>query len=147
MDKIAQKANASRSQRGGDFEIRIEEMLSRMLKNKKIRGFKRAPNIFDGEFNPDFIIEKNNGVIISIDATTTARTDRLRAKQWDAYGTKIYFLKVRKKKIIALVVVDETKISQSEKDNFRRCKARCKLPHSALDGVVSMNELINLILK
>lgn len=88
MDRIAQSANSARSLRGGNFEDRIEAMLSNLKAKGKIRGFKRKPKIFNGEFNPDFIIEKKNGEIISIDSTTTARTDRLRAKQWDAYGTK-----------------------------------------------------------
>lgn len=146
MDRTAQKANQARSLRGGNFETRIERMLSRMLKAKKIREFKRAPNIFDGEFNPDFIIEKNDGGIISIDATTTARTDRLRAKQWDAYGTKKYFSE-KGKNVKAVVVVDEINTSQGEKDNFRRCKTRVMLPHSALDGVISVKELVTLLEK
>ncbi len=144
MDKIAQKANQSRSIRGDDFESDIEDMFSEMLANNKIKSFKRKPKIFGGEFNPDFIVENINGEIISIDSTTTARTDRLRAKQWDAYGTKMYFAE-KNKKAIAVVVVQDFDVSQKEKDNFRLCKARCRLPHSALDEVVSKEELMALV--
>jgi hypothetical protein len=144
MDRIAQRANQSRSMRGGTFEIKINRMLSKMLKDNKIKGFKRKPKIYGGEFNPDFVVEKNNGKIISIDATTTARTDRLRAKQWDAYGTKKYFSE-KGKTVKAVVVVDEINTSRREKDNFRLCKARCKLPYSALDDTVSVKELKDLL--
>ena len=146
MDKIAQKANQSRSVRGNIFETRIEDLLSLMKQKKKIKGFKRKPNIFGGEFLPDFVIEKNNGDIVSVDSTTTARTDRLRAKQWDAYGTKKYFSE-KGKNVKAVVVVDETDTSQREKDNFRLCKARCRLPYSALDDTLSVKELTDLLTK
>ncbi len=145
MDKIAQSANQSRSVRGSAFEDKIEALLVRMKKSNKIREFTRKPVIFDGEFRPDFVVEKNNGNIISIDSTTTARTDRLRAKQWDAHGTKLYFSRVKKKKVGAVVVVDEINTSQREKDNFRLCKARCRLPYSALDDTVSVSELVKLL--
>lgn len=145
MDKIAQKANSARSSRGSVFEIKIEELLKAMLEKKKIKYFERSPKIFDGEFNPDFVVEKKNGQIVSIDSTTTARTDRLRGKQWDAHGTKLFYLENDKKEIVAVVVVQDDKITKKEADNFRRCKARVMLPHSALDGVVSVDELITLL--
>lgn len=145
MDKVAQKANSSRSLRGGTFETQIESILSSMLDKKKTKSFERSPKIFNREFNPDFVVEKKNGQIVSIDSTTTARTDRLRGKQWDAHGTKLFYLENEKKEIIAVVVVQDDKITQKEADNFRRCKARVMLPHSALDGVVSVDELISLL--
>lgn len=43
------------------------------------------------QFSPDFEIELNNGEIIIIDNTTTARHDRFKQKQWDAYGVKEHF--------------------------------------------------------
>ena len=144
MDKVAQEANSSRSLRGGKFETRIESLLSNLKAEGKIKQFKRKPKIFSGEFNPDFVIEKNNGEIVSIDSTTTARTDRLRGKQLDAYGTKIYFSEKRKN-TRAFVVVDEIETSKREKDNFRHCKEHCKLPHSALDDTLSVEGLIALL--
>jgi len=145
MDKIAQSANSSRSLRGGTFETEIENILSKLLGKNKIKSFERHPSIFNGEFNPDFIVERNDGRIISIDSTTTARTDRLRGKQWDGYGTKLYFKETQKKEIISVVVIQDTDVNDREKANFRRCKSRAMLPHSALDGVVSVNELIVLL--
>ena len=47
--------------------------------------------------------------------------------------------------MIAVVVVQDTEINEKEKANFRRCKARAMLPHSALEGVVSVKELISLL--
>lgn len=117
-----------------------------MKRTDKIRNCSRKPKIFNGEFNPDNVVEKNNGKIIIIDSTTTARTDRMRGKQWDAYGTKKYFTE-KGKVATAVMVVDETDKNQREKDNFRRCKAHCKLPHSALDDAVSVKELIDLLEK
>jgi len=145
MDKIAQQANSSRSTRGSVFERNIEDKLNKLLNANKIKRFTRSPKIFNGEFNPDFIIEKLNGGIISVDSTTTARTDRLRGKQWDAHGTKLYFKQEKNKDITAVVVIQDHATTQKEKDNFRRCKARVLLPHSALDGVLSIDELISLI--
>lgn len=145
MDEIAQKANQARSSRGSRFETKIEDLFSVMLERNVIKGFKRSPIIFNGEFNPDFIVEKKDGKIFSIDSTTTARTDRLRGKQWDAHGTKLYFLKEKNKEILAVVVIQDFDISEREQANFRRCKKRCTLPHSALDGVVSVDELVELL--
>ena len=145
MDKIAQKANQARSVRGGKFETALNELFMTMKNEKKIKDFQFKPKIFEGEFNPDWVIEKNNGGFVCLDSTTTARTDRLRGKQWDAYGTKLFYSKKKKKKIIAVVVVQDSETNQKEKDNFRRCKSRVMLPHSALNGVVSLNELVVLL--
>ena len=145
MDKIAQSANQARSSRGSTFEVNIENLLKEMLKSKKITSFTRSPIIFNKEFNPDFIVEKLDGNIVCIDSTTTARTDRLRGKQWDANGTKLYFNEVKNKEITAVVVVQDTETSDSERANFRRCKVRTTLPHSALDEVVSVDGLVNLL--
>ena len=60
MDKIAQSANSSRSLRGRTFETNIQLILAKMLDKKKIKSFERHPKIFDGEFNPDFIVERND---------------------------------------------------------------------------------------
>ena len=141
MDKIAQSANSSRSKRGTGFEAIIVSILNDLLLKKKIKSFEEKPKIFSGEFNPDFLVVKNNSKVVSIDSTTTARTDRLRGKQWDAYGTKLYYKKKKKLKITSLVVVQDSATTKMEKDNFRRCKNRVKLPHSALDEVVSVDEL------
>ncbi len=145
MDKIAQKANQARSVRGGKFETALNELFEEMKKKGKIKDFKFKPKIFGGEFNPDWLVEDNKGNMVSIDSTTTARTDRLRGKQWDAYGTKLYFEETKGQKIKSVVVVQDTDISQKEKDNFRRCKTRVKLPHSSLDEVVSIKELVSLL--
>jgi len=147
MDEIAQKANQARSSRGNIFERKIEELLGVMLDKKKIKGFERSPKVYDGEFNPDFIISTNKGDIICVDSTTTARTNRLRGKQWDAHGTKMYFLEKKRKKIIALVVIQDHDTNEKEKANFRRCKMRVTLPHSALDKVVSVKEFMEIVEK
>jgi len=145
MDKIAQSANSSRSKRGNSFEDDIIKILKGMCKRDKIRRFERKPKIFGGEFNPDFIIEKVDGTFICIDTTTTARSDRLRGKQWDAYGTKLFYNEERNSKIVAFVVVQDIDTKKNEEDNFRRCKERAKLPHSALDDVISVKELIDYL--
>jgi len=38
MDEIAQKANSARSSRGSIFEVKIEELLAEMLKQKIYLG-------------------------------------------------------------------------------------------------------------
>ncbi len=147
VDKIAQEANRSRSSRGSSFEEYLSDVFSRLKRKGEIKDFVKKPSIFDGEFNPDFLIIKNSGKIICIDATTTARTDRLRAKQWDAYGTKLFFREIERKNITAYTVVGEPSTNKREKDNFRHCKEKCKLPHSALDDTVSLKELLDIIRK
>jgi hypothetical protein len=145
MDEIAQKANAARSQRGGDFEVKMEDLLATLLRKGKIKAFERHPSIFNGEFNPDFVVIKNNDQVVSLDATTTGRTDRMRAKQWDAYGTKLFYREKRGKEIRAYAVVQDTDVSTQEMNNFRRCKQRCSLPHSELDGVITIDELLEIL--
>jgi hypothetical protein len=133
MDKIAQAANRARSKRGGKFEEKLVELFEVSKREKKIKDYERNPSIFNGEFNPDFVVKTNKDEIVCLDATTTARTDRLRAKQWDAYGTKLFYRKTRNTKIKAYTVVQDTDTSEREVENFRNCKRRCQLPHSALN--------------
>jgi len=145
MDEIAQAANKARSERGGRFEEKLVELFEVLKREKKIKEYERNPSIFDGEFNPDFIVLTNKDEFLCLDATTTARTDRLRAKQWDAYGTKLFYWKTRKTRIKAYTVVQDTDTSGREVDNFRNCKRRCELPHSALDGTISVDDLVRIL--
>jgi len=155
MDKIAQEANRNRSSRGGSFESLVEVELQRLRDAGKIESFERKPKIFPikvngkqkTEFNPDFLVKKNDGEFISIDATTTARTDRMRAKQWDAYGTKLFVKKQYGKstKIRAYMVVQEPDTKPNEIANFRRCKERCQLTYSQLDDAITLPELLDIL--
>ena len=67
MDEIAQAANKARSSRGSKFESKLSELFEVMKDEGKIKDFKRNPKIFDGEFKPDFILEKNDEYINLLD--------------------------------------------------------------------------------
>jgi hypothetical protein len=144
-EEAATKANTDRSIRGGSFEQVIQKILESLKTDHKIKRFEIQPNIFGGEFKPDFIVEKNSGEIISLDATTTARSDRLRAKQWDAYGTKLFYKETKNIEIKSYVVVQDIDTNSREINNFRLCKNRSRLSHSALDGTVSVEGMVNIL--
>jgi hypothetical protein len=145
MDKIAQAANRARSKRGGKFEEKLVELFEVLKRENKIKEYERNPSIFDGEFNPDFIVVTNKAEVVCLDATTTARTDRLRAKQWDAHGTKQFYRETQGIEIKAYTVVQDTDTSEREVNNFRLCKRRCQLPHSALDGTISVDDMVRVL--
>lgn len=145
MDKIAQKANQAKASNGSKFEAKVGELLEVMKDNKKIKDFRKKPSFFNKQFNPDFMVEKNNGELLSVDSTTTMRTDRLKAKQWDAYGAKKYFLETKHIKIKSFVVVQDTDGSQKEKDNFRRGVSKARGAHSSVDDVISIDGLVSLL--
>lgn len=95
-DLIESKSNGKKSRNGRKLEVKIEDTLNSYSKEKKIKSFVvqpkySHPTTSKKQFRPDFEIELNNGDILILDSTTTARSDRIKGKQWDARGIKEHF--------------------------------------------------------
>ena len=93
---LSNESNSSKSKNGNDLNKDINKILKKALDKKLIASFEKEPRYnYPGytyeQFSPDFEITLNDGSKIIIDNTTTARHDRFKQKQWDAYGIKSYF--------------------------------------------------------
>lgn len=90
------ESNRKKSINGYDFNYQIKDILESMLKDSYIKSYTSEPRYnYPGylynQFSPDGEIILNDNSIIVIDNTTSARHDRFKQKQWDAYGVKCYF--------------------------------------------------------
>lgn len=102
------------------------------------------------QYNPDYLIELRNGRKLYIDNTTTVRSDRLKQKQWDAYGVKqsdttaMYYIIVPNNDKIG------TPDSREQEWGFilrERSKIRNPTYFSAIDNLLSLDELTGELLR
>jgi hypothetical protein len=151
VEDFAARNNVEKAKRGADFEAEIEELLVEAQSRKVIDGFRKEPE-YSGCFRPDFEVWKGDTILL-IDATTTARTDRIKGKLWDAYNAKRLIrdqVKDEKsgkvKKVLSCIVVQ--KIEGKEKKAFERAKKyieKCSKPLDAVDLLLSVEEFVELL--
>ena len=145
---FATRDNIEKARNGREFEKRLAGNILEPLKSKGvIDDFKFQP-VYAGCFNPDFEVRKGNKIVV-VDTTTTARTDRIKGKQWNAYHAKRILrsqpsLKKGKKEITAYVVVRSTR--DREKASFLRAKKNiAKCSYDSVDDVLSVEEFDKLL--
>lgn len=146
---FATRDNIEKAKSGREFERRLISGVLEPLKAKGIIDDYTYQPVYEQCFKPDFEVRKKNKIII-VDTSTTARTDRIHGKQWNAYHAKRIikskptFSRKEEKEIMAFVVVRDTK--GREKGYFRRAKdyiKRCS--HGSLDGILSVEEFAELL--
>ncbi|ABG82455.1 hypothetical protein KCK34_001492 [Clostridium perfringens] len=153
------ESNSAKSKNGSDLNSLVKQLLSKSLSEGSIKKFVyepryNHPDTTYQQFSPDFEIELNNGEIIIIDNTTTARHDRFKQKQWDAYGVKEHF-KAKNKKINYFVVLpnndsignDTSRDKEIRNVELEQSKVRGKEYFSMIDDIIQLNDLISLIEK
>lgn len=151
---IANKlSNKQKAVTGHNFNKSVEKELI-MLKNIGIiQDFKKEPKYnypgFESyQFRPDFEIKLNDNFYIVIDNTNTIRSDRMKQKQWDAHGSKMYW-KNKEINIKYFIVIPNLKqILDKESYNINLSK---KLVHSTsyyseIDDILSLKELLQYLL-
>lgn len=153
------KSNSRKSKNGYNLNKEIKEILLEKLENNKIKDYKYEPKYnFPGydksQFSPDGEILLNNGTVIIIDNTTSARHDRFKQKQWDAYGVKKYFnvMHPELKTLYYVILPDKNCLGnkdnkEKEYKNYLREKAKCHNAnyYSEIDDILHISELISLI--
>ena len=124
--------NRAKSRHGSDFESVIESELRQYSLN-----YRSQPK-YGNQFNPNFEIVTTDKIYI-IDCTTTARSDRLKQKQFDAHGVKL----ILKSKSVEFFVVIKN-IEGRETNHFSRAKKRIEEWKNGkinyIDEIVSFEE-------
>ncbi|MGB5635505.1 MAG: hypothetical protein WBM44_17990 [Waterburya sp.] len=144
------ESNTAKSRRGNSFNKDVAQLMRDLLRNKKIKKFISEPRYNypskqKKQFNPDGEITELNGDLIIYDNTTSIRSDRLKQKSWDAYGTKEHF---KSQKIdIKYYVITPDDLKTEEKENARqeRQKLQDKEYYNTIDDILTISELINMI--
>ena len=155
---IHAKSNAKKSRNGYNLNKDIQNIFLHKLKNNEIKSYTYEPEYnFPGyenmQFKPDGEIILNDDTVIIIDNTTSARHDRFKQKQWDAFGAKQHFKKYYPNVNVKYYIVLPDKnnlgsVATREKEfkNFLREKNKFnnKDYYSEVDDVIQVSDLINL---
>lgn len=152
-------SNSKKSKNGYDLNRDIKNIFVNKLKNNEIKEYTYEPKYcypgYENEqFRPDGEIILNDDTIIIIDNTTSARHDRFKQKQWDAYGTKRYFKSIYPDAIIKYYIVlpDKENLGtiftrEREYKNYLREKKKFSSSnyYSEVDDILQISDLIKLI--
>jgi hypothetical protein len=150
VEDFAARNNIEKATRGANFEAKIEGLLKEAQSSKVIDSFRKKP-VYNYCFRPDFEVRKGDTILL-VDVTTTARTDRIKGKLWDAYSAKrLIQSQVKgetggKVKVLSCIVVQETE--GKEKEAFERAKEyieKCSKPLDAVDLLLSVEEFVELL--
>ncbi|AWI03473.1 hypothetical protein [Clostridium drakei] len=151
------EGNSAKSLNGNALNKKIYEILKTLQSKGYVQSFVfepryNYPNHSYEQFSPDFEITLKNGNIIIIDNTTTARHDRFKQKQWDAYGTKVHFQDKGKNVEYYIVLPDDEEIGndnsrQKEINNFIHEKNKNNDPQyfSCINDMIQVSDLVNII--
>lgn len=138
-----------KSSKGNLFNEEVETELRILKENGTIVSYQvepvlSIPGYGYSQLNPDFSIKLWNRNTLYIDNTTTVRSDRLKQKQWEAYGVKqadissMYYIIVPNPDKIG------TPASRGKEWGFvlkERSKIHNDMYFSAIDKLLSLDEL------
>lgn len=153
------KSNSKKSRNGYDLNNHVKSILLNKLNNNEVKNYIYEPKYnFPGyeksQFSPDGEITLNSDTIIIIDNTTSARHDRFKQKQWDAYGVKKHFSMFypNKKVVYYIVLPDKDNLGNSknkdvEYNNYLREKAKFNNEnyYSEVDDIIQVSDLLKII--
>ena len=152
-------SNSNKSRNGYNLNKDIRNLMLNRLENNEISNYIYEPKYnFPGydksQFSPDGEITLSDGSVLIIDNTTSARHDRFKQKQWDAYGVKKHFsifypdIKV----YYYIVLPDKEHLGsistrETEYKNFLREKAKFNNEnyYSEIDDIIQVSDLIEII--
>lgn len=155
--KISNESNSAKSRNGNDLNALVKDLLNNCMKRGLIKSFVFEPRYSHPstsykQFSPDFEITLNDDSIIIIDNTTTARHDRFKQKQWDAFGCKEHFKSLKKTVKYYVVLPNNDNLgSQStrEKEISNYLNEKNKISNgtyfSMIDDIIQLNDLIDII--
>lgn len=154
-----EQSNSFKSKGGYALNKHVKNIFINKLKNNEIKSYTyepryHFPNYKNMQFTPDGEIILHNNTVIIIDNTTSARHDRFKQKQWDAFGVKQYFKEYHPHITVKYFIIlpDKDKlgtISNREKEirNYLREKNKINNPnyYSEVDDILHLSELISLV--
>ncbi len=133
---------SNKAQSGADFNVKVLEELKRLQKAGLVEHIQMDKKIsfaqgFDPQFHAPFLVSKSGNEFL-IFKTNSARSDRIKENQWDAYGVKNHFAG----KIKALLVLPDN-LSEKEKNHAIREKERIKQTQyfSKIDEILFLSDL------
>ncbi len=144
------ESNTAKSRRGNKFNQDVAQLIVDFLKNKKIKNFISEPKYNypskqKKQFNPDGEITKLNGDLIIYDNTTSIRSDRLKQKSWDAYGTKEHFKAAGINIKYYVIIPDDLEAKEQEAALKEKTKLQDSGYHNTIDDILTVSELRNII--
>ena len=132
---VKMKSAKSKSAHGNSFKEAVLNVLKE-FKNTGIISTIQMEKKF-GQFHVPFLVNVQ-GNSVAIFTTTSARSDRIKEDQWDAWG-----IKNTEGKNTRCVLVLPDEISEKEKGNYLKEKDRLLQPNyiSMLDDIIQIKEL------
>ncbi len=146
MSLVSSVSNKEKSIHGQVNHDELESILSDCLQNGFISDYQKKfrignPEVSNSEqFYAPFMIQFSNRNRWIIFATTSMRTDRIKGQQWDAFNIKELDTSIIKAFLTYPSDADDVLNFQRQNDKYINNEEI-----SALDGVISFDELISLI--
>jgi len=133
--------DSSKSAHGNTFKESVLIFL-KTLKNEGIIEIIQIGKRF-GQFYSTFLVTYK-GDVYAIFTTTSARSDRIKENQWDAWG-----IKNSSTKTTSCLVLLPDYLSEKEFDNFIAEKNRIKSEGyiSSIDDIIQLKDLKNIFIK
>ena len=151
------ETNSAKSQNGNNLNAIVYDLLVQAFNSGKIKDFKKEPRYnfpqytYD-QFSPDFEITLNDDSIIIIDNTTTARHDRFKQKQWDAFGIRNHFHALNKEIDYFVVLPNNDSIGnvntrKKEIDNYMHERKKNASPSyfSLITDIIQIDDLVDIL--
>lgn len=146
MSSVSSVSNKEKSLHGQKNQDELQALLNECLQNGFISDYQKEfrignPEVSNSEqFYAPFMIQFSNKNRWIIFATTSMRTDRIKGQQWDAFNIKELDTSITK----AFLTYP---ITSGDALNFKRQNKKYinNEEISALDGVISFDELVSLI--
>lgn len=140
--------NGEKSKHGKNAQYNIESLLDHCKDKGYIKDYQKDFRIGkagfsnESQFYAPFYISLNDSKHWLIYSTTSMRTDRIKGQQWDSLNIRLI-----DKSIDKVFLVYSDGIDQAEIDSFKKQndKYLTKYEFSAIDSIISQNELYNLL--
>lgn len=139
--------NINRKTHGGKARNSLEELLDLCKNNGLISSYIKNYTIgrqgySDKQFSAPFLVIFHEDEKWSLFTTTSMRTDRIKGQQWDSHN-----LKEINNTICSSYLVFPDSVNDKTRKNFKRQgkKYSDKFEYSALDDIICLDELYNLI--
>ncbi|QST02187.1 hypothetical protein IMZ31_22300 (plasmid) [Pontibacillus sp. ALD_SL1] len=152
------KSNSSKSRSGNRLNQIVEEALTGLKEKGTIQDYIKEPRYAHKgysypQYRPDFVIFKKDETVF-VDNTTTIRSDRVKQKQFDAFGVK-HALSHSGKAITYYIAIPDLchlgteKTNEKEISHYEREKKKISEKHifSFIDDILPFSQLIESLSK
>ena len=149
-------SNSGKSKNGHCLNRYVKELFDEKFINNEVQSYVYEPRYsFPGynmkQISPDGEIILNNGDIIVIDNTTSIRHDRIKQKQWDAFGVKKFFYELHPEKNVKyFIILPDINHLDNENTEYKaylreKKKINNKNYYSEIDDILMVSNLLDMI--